>query len=170
MREKLILLLSAEEINECQVATILFKFFPFLYIEWVKITQFVHLLQVAWVIPREVSYIPLSLCCCTVFQGSTDGSSEDLWQEYLHCLEFKEVALSCLKAYIWYELWLIRVIWSNAMTWGKNNNFLSNPWLYRGGNWLTDSSIYIMCIRTLHKYANSIFYPFSVIKGDSVAQ
>lgn len=53
--------------------------FSFLYIEWVRITQFVRLLQVAWVISREVSYIPLSLHCCTVFQGSIDGSSEDLW-------------------------------------------------------------------------------------------
>lgn len=59
--------------------------FSFLYIEWVKITQFVCLLEVAWVIPREVSYISLSLHCCTVFQGSIDGSSEDLWQKYLHC-------------------------------------------------------------------------------------
>lgn len=88
--------------NKCQVATILLNF-SFLYIEWVKITQFVHLLQVTLVGLRDAVSLPSH--CCRIYQSSIDGSSEDFWWKHLYCWEFMDVALHCLKMYTLNEFW-----------------------------------------------------------------
>lgn len=85
--------------------------FSFLYIERVKITQFVHLLQVALVIPRGVSYSLLSLHCCKISQSRINGTSEDLWWKHL----FIGVVVRCLQCtYAMNFDRLIRAIWMKS--------------------------------------------------------
>lgn len=81
--------------------------FSFLYTEEVKITQFVHLLQVALVIPRGVSYILLSPHCCEISQ------KQDKWIKWRSLMKALVYRGSCCTYGMNFDR-LIRVIWKKS--------------------------------------------------------